>query len=929
MMNTNKLSKAISFALLAGSIGFSATPFAAEGDADEEQKEEVERITVTGSNIKRTSIEGPSPITVITDEDMKANGFATAYDALSSLSQNTGTVQGNEFGSQGGFTPAADVISLRGFGPGYTLVLVNGRRIAENPTPYNGQSNFVNLNSIPFAAIDRIEVVADGASAIYGSDAVSGVINIILKDDIDDTTVSALYGTTKDGGGDEKRLQIVTGSVGERYSVSAALEYFKQDPIFGKDRDWLDSIDDGPAGVDYLTRGILELDRVAGVYRDPGEQKCLDSQSGYEYAFRSGSGYYCGFDATGDETIQNERETYSAYISGKYDLTDNHQLFTDIMYQKLENKLRGFRHFVSEDVVSFEADGSGNLDQWFGPGFEVYDYKLLQRIFAPNELGDKKSVYNEDVFNVTAGIRGSIFGDYEYEVAYTESRYDYESKRDWIKEEKAYEYFIGEGSVAFGLPDGAGKLGLYDPITADVAADMVGQQLIVADSYNRTANAKLTGDLFDLPAGAIQFAAILEYNRQGYTLTQDDRTLNDTGMGWYGLTGTQGGGDRSRYAGGLEFLVPIIDGLELNLAGRYDKYDDDTTEVGGRFTPQAKLTYRPIEEVMLRAGYSESFRAPDMHYVFAGDSGFFTSVRDYTKCRADYEAGGGTGFLPTPAFCDAETTQGSRSGSTELSEEKGRNYNVGIVIAPTQELDFTLDWYRINLKDIVGDESVQGLLDDQYECTYGGRDPSSGDCQIADSKITRVSGGPQDGELENVDISPINRSQYEQSGIDASMNYRHETEVGDLIFGVNYTHILSTKYQATAESDFEEIRDAYYNDEPRSKLNARIGYQYEKVALNLFMNRIGTTPMNTQPDENYDENGEITRVSRVAPYTTFNATATYFFTDNFSASLIGTNIFDERPPQDESQTSWPYYNIFAYPGAAVGAAYKAEVTYRF
>ncbi|GLS83593.1 TonB-dependent receptor plug domain-containing protein [Paraferrimonas haliotis] len=928
MMKTSPVSKAVVFGLLSSSLTLSGTVLAAEEEATDEAVaiEKVERITVTGSHIKRTDVEGPSPITVITDEDMKAAGFATAYDALSSLSQNTGTVQGNEFGSQGGFTPAADVISLRGFGPGYTLVLVNGRRIAENPTPYNGQSNFVNLNSIPFAAIKRIEVVADGASAIYGSDAVSGVVNIILKDDVDDTTISGMVGTTHHGGGEEGRLQVVTGTVGERHSVTASLEFSKQNPIYGKDRDWLDSIDDGPAGVDYLTRGILVFDNVTGQYRDPGEQACLDSGSGYEYTERTGSGFYCGFDGTGEETIQNKRENMSAFISGKYEVSDNHQLFTDIVLQDMKSEVRGFRHFISENVI---VDTSANNDGNYGD----FDYVLHQRIFDHSELGEKTSEFDEFVINVTAGVRGAIFDDYEYEVAYTESRYDYESRRDWIKEEKAYEYFIGQDSTIIpGFKDGNGKLGLYDKVTADVAADMVGQQVITADSYNRTINAQLNGDMFELPAGAVQFAAVAEFNKQGYTLDQDDRTLDDTGNGWLGLTGTVGGGDRSRYAAGIELLVPVIENLELNLAGRYDRYDDDTSDVGGRFTPQAKITYRPIEELMIRGGYSQGFRAPDMHYVFAGDSGFYTSVRDYTKCRLDYidDNGSDDGFTPTPEMCDSETIKGSRSGSKTLKEETSENYNIGFVVEPVRNLSFTMDWYQITLNDIVSDESVQGLLDDEYRCMFGSG-MSQGRCDQVSAKIDREDDQnlPNYGELNGVDITPENQQKYQQTGIDGSIAYLHETQYGDFRFRVNYTHILSTKWQATEEDDFEEIRDIYWNDEPRSKLNASVGYNYQDFGLTLWMNRIGSTPVNTQPAENYDENGNVIKVDRVAPWTTFNLTAGYQFTDQLSLTLTGVNIFDERPPYDETQTSWPFYNIFAYPGGAVGAQYRAEVTYRF
>ena len=181
-MKKNKLYNAVLFALMSSSLTLSASAVAQQQQEEDEQEEEeqaepVERLKVTGSRLSQTDLENASPVVIISEEDIANRGFTTAFDALKNLAQNTGQVQGDEFGSQGGFTPNAQVISLRGLAPGQALILLNGRRLSENPTPYNGQSNFVSLSSIPVAAIERIEVLTNGASAIYGSDAVAGVVN--------------------------------------------------------------------------------------------------------------------------------------------------------------------------------------------------------------------------------------------------------------------------------------------------------------------------------------------------------------------------------------------------------------------------------------------------------------------------------------------------------------------------------------------------------------------------------------------------------------------------------------------------------------------------------------------------------------------------------------------------------------------------------
>ncbi|WP_372872083.1 TonB-dependent receptor plug domain-containing protein [Shewanella sp.] len=926
MFKATQLSTAVRLGLFSAALGLSFGAMAAEEveETNKEESEKVERIEVTGSRISRTDMEIASPVVVISAEDMKDQGFITAFDALQGLSQNTGTVQGNEFGAQGGFTPNADVIDLRGFGPGYTLVLLNGRRIAENPTPYNGKSNFVNLNGIPFAAIERIEVVTQGSSAIYGSDAVAGVVNIILKKGVESTTVSAMMGTTKDGGGDQSRFSLTTGAVGSNYSVTAALEYSKQDPIYARDRDFMDSVEDNPAGAGPLSRGILVLDRVTRGYRDPGEQKCIDSGSGYVYADREGFGKYCGIDTTGDNTIKNERENISAYFSGTLDINDNLSAFADVMYSQMESGVYGSRHFFSENLFMNTPDGSGN--------YGTRDYVLHQRIFSFDEMGQRKTNFDESSANVTLGLKGVIADNYDWKVYYSESRMDYESRRDWFKEEAVAEYFLGEIDNPYGLYNGEGKVGIYDVITQDVRDGVLGTQVITADSYSRTFSAEISGDLFDMPAGAVGFAAIAEFNTQGYDLIQDDRTLNNEGMGWYGLTGTEGGGDRDRYAVGLEVLVPVVDGLDVTLAGRYDAYDDATTDVGGRLSPSVAVTYKPIDEFMVRGTWGQSFRAPDMHYVFAGNSGYYSSTYDWIDCRVnDYDDD--PSFVPSSGNCDASQFKGTRSGSKTLEEERGTNWGVGIVAEPIENLSFTLDYYSIKLEDIIGDESAQAIMDLEYDCTYGlnGKDASSAECTANQAKVHRGAvGAPNEGDLEGIDTTPVNKSQYQQDGLDASVSYKMSTEIGDFGASLNWTHILHTKYQATDEDLLEDIRDDKDNSEPRSKTSLVLTYSYQDFNMAIRGDRIGHIPVWEQPGENYDpETGDVVKVDRLDAYYTLNLGMGYHFNDNLSLSVSAENLFNTRPETDVTHDSWPFYNSFAYPGAGVGATYRAEVSYKF
>src|SRR3546814_6745679 len=219
-----------------------------------------------------------------------------------------------------------------------------------------------------------------------------------------------------------------------------------------------------------------------------------------------------------------------------------------------------------------------------------------------------------------------------------------------------------------------------------------------AESKVTQASFVLSGDLFELPAGPLGMAAVIEAASQDYELISDPRIRPDYAGDEpiYNLTGTGGGGERDRYAVGLELSVPIFDSLKASLAGRYDKYDD-VTNVDGASTWMAGLEWRPFDSLLFRGSHSTSFRAPDMHYVFAQESGFFTSVLDEYRCRRD-------GLDPTAAPTDPNncrdndyvyTVFGLRSGSTELDEETGKATTVGFAGDVIHHQSVSVDWYQI------------------------------------------------------------------------------------------------------------------------------------------------------------------------------------------------------------------------------------------
>lgn len=921
--NTNKYLLALMIMLL---LCCGAT-FSAE--IIENQQEEIEKITVTGSRISRINIELALPVTVITAEDIANGGFNTVFDALKNLNQNMSAVEGNERGSVGSFTANADVIDLRGFGPGYTLVLLNGRRIANNPTPYNGESNFVNLNGIPLAAVERIEILSQGASAIYGSDAIAGVINVILKTNIEETTVTAMKRFTKEGGGKSTSFSLTTGTFGDDYSITASFEYYKQDPIFSRQRKRSDSFMDDPSGTSDLPRTILNYDNAEDTYRDPGD-KCEQSGSGFLRVEREDWGFHCGGETIGDLSIQNSRENHSLYLNGTLDITDNIQLYTDILYTSEQSYVFGGRYEIWEDLWIKTPDGSGN-DIEFEDGDR--DWVYWQRTFNYNELGEETQDFKEDVYNISLGLTGHIENtSLNWEVYVTESRYDYLQTSDRLKEEKVYGLFFGEIDNEYDLYNGSGSVGLYDVITPQIRDELLGKQRVDADSYTRSLSAHLSGDLLSLDTGDISFAVTAEYTKQGYTIGVDERTLNTSGQGWYAYTDSGGGGERAHFAVGGEMLFPLFEQFELTLAARYDNYDD-STEIGGRLSPSLGATYRPWKPLLVRVNWSKGFKAPDMHYVFADESGFFNNVTDYVYCRQDVYDDDSNFIKDSPDYeCEDDSISGRYKGSSDLKAEVSTNFGFGFVYEPFENLNMSIDYFDIKLVDKVVYEGEQDFVDNEYDCNFNLNNQQSDStfCQYVYSRVNRISSGPNEGIIDYIYVEPLNSNYYRQKGIDATVYYEYQTEsLGSLWTNISYTNALSTLEQEAYAVVITELRNDPASSSERVNTNVSFGWYKDDLRVSLSIYRQGSIAIWAQPDENFDEVGNLTKVSRLKPYTQADLAISYDLSEQLSLDFFAANVFNSYPAKDITMDQWPFYDPYAYGGSGRGPTYKLSASYSF
>ena len=940
------LANAISFALLASATSFTMT---SASWAEESDSEEAEKITVTGSRIKRSQVEGAQPLTVITAEDIEKQGFTTAFEALSFVTQFTGAIQDDQFA--GGFTQAANGLDLRALGPGRTLTLFNGRRATDYPLPFNGQSNVVNLANVPSIIIERIEILATGASAIYGSDAVAGVINIVLKDDYEGLYAQIRGSDTKDGGGETYRLQLAAGHDFGRFRFSVAAEYLDRDPIYRYQRDYQDSFLDDPtlASPDEVvnSRTFLILDpfRQNGTnftYIDPGAAACEPlsnlQRGSIEYSFRPGRGNYCGTNqSVAEATIRNGKENATLYGNWTLELTDDFELYGSVIYTDSETTFN-----VGSQFWSYSGDsgigGGYFINQASADVFGVGGRgELWQRIFTPEEMGGadvNNNNFEEELIDFSVGFRGTI-AEYDIDIIFSQSQYDTTRERRLLLATESDAFFLGSrtGSADFiiNTPDGPLNFGqfdtfnantarVYQPLTPQEYASISAIDSTKADSLNQTISASLSGELFEFPTSQkpVGFAVVAEFGTQDYDINIDPGLVNGR---FLNFTGTGGEGDRDRLAFGIETSFPILETLDLNLAGRWDEYDD-ITDVDDATTYNIGLEWRPIDSFMMRGSYATSFRAPDMHFVFADDSGFFQTVTDFYLCRRD-EPG-----VPTPACTNSGVNiEGSRSGNPRLEEEEGLSYTVGFVWDVTDASTLTVDYYKIELENVVTDRSVTKLLETEADCrlgvTEGGQavDINSAECQDVISRITRnrfIEGDTSNisEALQTVSNGPINATQLKTRGVDANYIHRVASDFGDFSFRLTYTHVFAYEEQEFAGDPVEDIRDDLQNFDFRSRANAQINWVYQDWASSFSIFRTGSIPNWAETKRDFGN-------------TLYNWSAFYNFTEEFQVGLTVVNLLDERPPEDPTYDTYPYYStlIFNPYGREIGlqASYEIDI----
>ncbi|MBN8212097.1 MAG: TonB-dependent receptor [Xanthomonadales bacterium] len=922
-----------------------------EGDKDEDQtttapSQNLDRIEVVGSRIKRAEVEGPSPVTVISSAQLEKEGFVSVSDALETITQNSGSVQ-NELNSAGGFTPNGSPIDLRGLGPGRTLLLINGRRAADYPFPYNGQSNFQNFGNIPTAAVERVEILSGGASAIYGSDAVAGVVNIVLKKNYEGDVFKLRTGTATTGGGDFADLQWVGGKTGDNWSLTYALQYFADEPIYAYQREFMDSRLDNPLPPDVVgiqPAAAVRINRVGlpantpNTFIAPPAGTCDRFGGEYvDWTFRAvhsvtrlpyTQGNACGYlKDVGYQSITNGNNDLSGYLYGTWQFDNGMEGWASLTGFHSKSELSGGVEFISGP----HTDGVGITSTIFATNPGINGNVQVQRIFTPQEYGGIENTnqkFDEKSADLAVGLRGTFADRFDWDFTIGRADYYATRTRPRLDGSAVTDYFFGPRLNTTGTPRYLINLDrFYSPLTPAQYRSLSTILKYESHSWVNQGSFVLSGDLFELPAGPVGFAAVLEGTQQGYDLNSPDAILPTNRLA-YNLTGTNGGGDRDRYAIGGELSIPIFESLKMSLAGRFDKYDD-ITNVDDAKTWAAGLEWRPFDSLLVRGNYSTSFKAPDMHYVYNEGSGSFGNALDTYRCLS---TGGYATLPPSPpagaVLCGGTTNIYSvfatSMGEPTLEEETGKSFTAGFVWDIMDSLSLSIDYYDIKLEGAVANLSSTFILDAEGGCRTGLTrtrqtyqfDINSAFCQEIISRVTRnpAIGEPTD-RISEIRSGPVNQSYERVTGIDAAMKYRLDTErFGNYGFSMEWSHRLSNETQTFATDPIDRnFRDDPGNFDFRSRIRGSVGWNKGDWTANLFMTRYGSLP-------NWQE------TARIAPYFIWNVNASKKITDKLTASFFVNNLLNNFHPDDSGFNSYPYFWRGYSP---VGREISAQLQYKF
>jgi iron complex outermembrane receptor protein len=902
--------RAVRSALVAGAwVATSALAQEAPANPTEAQAAAMPRVEITGSAIRRVQSETALPVQVISRAEIEKAGVTTASELMARVSANSnGLTDGasiNVGGDQRGFNSA----NLRGIGTSSTLVLLNGRRMANFASP--GDDTGVDLNNIPAAALERVEVLLDGASALYGTDAIGGVINFITRKDFQGLELNA-YGSKTDGGGAGKRTASLSVGKGDLerdgFNVFMVADYQKTNPLSTAQRSFIPSLQveqrlghllssyTSPANIRLTSTQRDHLQDIGFTINGqpitnrlinlsvPG---CAPPANVYLPAGTGGVDA-CTYNYMGDTELYPKSEKASILSRAVVKLGGGHQVYAELALSRAKTNYTG-----SSARVAGYIDYS-RVPQLANTGLDQLDDDIpgeLELRMRLNEAGQRTSTLTSDAVRFVVGINGTV-GGWDYDTAFNHSV-------NTVKDRDTHGYLL-YNELLEGIADG--RINPFGP------SSPAGRALIDSIQVNdEVRHARGTLDAFDfkfsralmpLAGGDLALAIGGEARREKNQFTPSALLLSDNINNDAAPEGGRSTSDsRNVTALYTEVLVPFAKQWEAQVSARYDHYE----EVGGAASPKIGLSYRPTEALLLRGSAGRGFRAPSLNELHR---------------PTVYSS---TATLPDPVYCAtvennyadcADNWDTRRYSNANLKPERSRQFSLGAVFAAGRRVSASLDYWNIKRTDLIseiGDDIILGNLGKYSDLVY--RD--------------------EDGLIDYIELRKENRGAQLAKGLDLAITVRGvDTPLGRFGGRVNGTYVLTSKIQNAPGDDFVSNLNRFVTDGVVQRWRHTISADWERGPLSASLQNTWSSGYEDQNTAINIDDGSVVAANHVKSYSLWDLSGAYMATPKLKLRLGIQNMFNAAPPYSNQA----YYFLSGYDPSYTdprGRRFYASANYAF
>ncbi len=905
---------------LALAFGGLASALLVVGQAAAQQStdsQKLERVEITGSAIPRIQGETALPVTVIKAEDLRALGVTNAQDALTYVTQNqTALTTANSVGSSTGGASYAD---LRGLGPARTLVLLNGQRIVNNPN--DGLA--VDLNTVPFGAIDRIEVLGEGASSLYGADAIAGVINFITRKEYQGFNISGDALIPQQSGG-TKYSASIGGGYGslakEGWNVYGSLSYVKQEALQALDRSYAATgiqLDRGFARTSGTTFPGNYSQSSTGVATNPTLPGCAPTQSVFVPSLFGPNS--CRFDFSQYVDLIPEQEQTTLFGKGSVALGADNTFSLEYFWA---------RNTVSTSVAPTPLTGLPltNASPYYpggSTGVPITNTNLNGNLpisvgWRTVEAGPRQSEFDNTTQRILGTLDGAVLGwNYALNGYYSSSQVDNNFTGGYVNRTRVIDGLAGRNGAPFLNP--------FGPQTSAGAAylnsvKVLGQvQDISGDLWG--ANLVVNKEIVNLPAGPMGLALGVDYRRETIDYVNNFALIRQAASSGLELA-EDTSGNQSVSAFLAELNIPVIKDLEVGLAVRYDKYSD----FSGVWSPKATARWQALDSLLLRGSYNQGFRAPTVFDLFQPNSITFTanSYDDPVLCP-----GGNAVPGADPSRDCQQQFQRQVGGNQQTKPEESDSWSVGFVLQPMKDLSMSLDYWSTK---------VTGLIDSLPDSAVFGNPTFYANKFVRCSQLTPAERlalqGTCDGQsavdpLAYVIGTTQNLGDLEASGLDFNIQYTTPaSDWGRVRLGFSGTYLTKWQQQLVQNGEYYSALGQYSQelDFP--------AFRFQSVfTANWTYGPWGALLANRYKRSYYDQNDSDNLLpgydqNTVGSLSVWDLVGTYSGIKGLTLSAGVQNLFNQDPPFSNQGSTFQvgYDPRFASP---LGRTWLLRAAYEF